>query len=112
MPVEYSPSWQIITNAKIPTSSGEPVTFRVPIGKLIYELAVQWGRIFVQWDGKEVALFSDSRGERLDYWSNRCLKIDEDSRKILLKGYEGPFDLKEVMKVYLRLQENFAGAGV
>lgn len=60
------------------------LTMCVPLGKLIYELAVQFGSISLAWNGSAVRLNCDSRGDSLEHWIHRELKIPtEDFLKLL-----------------------------
>lgn len=65
------------------------ITIGVPIGKLIYELAVEFGTIKVDWNKGLITLSCDSRGESLDHWLHRKLMIrDKDGFKNLKKIYQ------------------------
>ncbi|HEX3554529.1 MAG TPA: hypothetical protein VIA62_15005 [Thermoanaerobaculia bacterium] len=55
---------------------GEHLTMTVPVGKLIYEMAVQFGTIFVSANGTSVKLDCDTRGDSLEHWISRRLRID------------------------------------
>ncbi|HEX3554129.1 MAG TPA: hypothetical protein VIA62_12960 [Thermoanaerobaculia bacterium] len=56
----------------------------VPIGKLIYELAVQFGAISLSWNGNSIEVQCDSRGDSLEHWLQRELIIrPQDLRKLL-----------------------------
>lgn len=65
------------------------ITIGVPIGKLIYEFAVEFGTIKVSWDRGEATISCDSRGESLDYWLHKKLMIrDKDGFKKLIKNHQ------------------------
>jgi DNA-binding protein len=55
---------------------GERLTMAVPVGKLIYEMAVQFGTLFVSSNGTSVRLDCDTRGDSLEHWISRRLRID------------------------------------
>jgi len=92
------------------TIEGEAITIRVPIGKLIYELAVQFGTIKIRWNNEEIKIQCDTKGETLDNWICRRLRIEqEDLDKLIPDEYSGVFDLNEVSKIWYKLTENFVG---
>jgi hypothetical protein len=74
----------------------------VPLGKLIYELVVQYGQIRVSWSTNEISLECDSKGEVLDHWVNRDLRIaNRDLRKLLdVYNISGKFSLGKVCEVW------------
>ncbi len=59
----------------------------LPVGKLIYELAVQFGSIFLSWNGSSIQVRCDSRGDSLEHWLQRELVID-------------PLDLRKLFALY------------
>lgn len=63
------------------------LTMCVPLGKLIYELAVQFGSISLSWNGNSVRLGCDSRGDSLEHWIHRELKIPAGDFMKLLALY-------------------------
>lgn len=67
---------------------GQHLPLSLPIGKLIYELAVQFGTIFLSWNGTSVQVRCDSRGDSLEHWLQRDLMIE-------------PFDLRKLQALYL-----------
>lgn len=94
----------------IKTKDEEELTINVPLGKLIYEIAVQFGTIKIKWDKKEISVQCDARGETLDYWICRSLMINQrDFNKILSRDYTGIFDLNKTTNVWNELNENLIG---
>lgn len=110
-PREFTGDTNAIRCASIEVDHGDPVILKVPIGRLLFELAVQWRTIFVEFDGQKVMLVSDSRGDRLENWLNRRLLIKDDSYKSLSEGYEGLFGTLKTRKKWMKLQEMFTGFG-
>jgi len=95
---------------KINTKGGETIEFRVPIGKLIYEMAVEFGNIRVKFGDKEIKIRCDSRGETLDYWICRSLRIkQEDFNKLLSEEFIGIFDLNIVANTWKKLINRLVG---
>ncbi|MEM2960555.1 MAG: hypothetical protein QW385_00530 [Thermoproteota archaeon] len=87
------------------------ITIDVPVGKLIYELAVQFGSIIVCWNNSRVEIACDEKGESLDLWTFRNLSISKNSLETLLKDYDGVgrFFLPHVIKVWNELNRNLYG---
>ncbi|NIO21900.1 MAG: hypothetical protein GTN76_14510, partial [Candidatus Aenigmarchaeota archaeon] len=87
------------------------VFITVPLGKLIYELAVQFGNINIRWDNTSVRLHCDGRGDTLDHWLHRDLRIykqDFDTLKFPYVQY-GKFSLKSVRKVWKDMEKSLMG---
>ena len=80
----------------------ESFKLSVPIGKLIYELAVQFGKIKIDWGDKNkyVVISCDVLGESLDHWIYRDLIIDENSLKNLYDLYGDNISLEKVKDVW------------
>ncbi len=92
------------------TRGGEEIDISVPLGRLIYEIAVQFGTIKVKWADKEISIDCDKKGETLDNWIYRCLQIGrKDFNTLLPEDYTGVFDLNTVEKIWNNLAENFMG---
>ena len=89
----------------------EIVTISIPFGKLIYELAIEFEAISVGWDNDEVRLECDSRGESLDHWVNRDLRINRRDLEKLVGNYNayGKFSLTHVSNMWRELGENLMG---
>jgi hypothetical protein len=54
------------------TPSEASIRMAVPFGKLLYELAVQFGSIRITWGRQKVQLHCDEKGESLDHWLPRA----------------------------------------
>jgi len=78
----------------------------VPLGKLIYELCVEFGQIEVKWKKGQIRMSCDRKGELLEHWLNRCFSIPANHARILHKGYSGNIGLERVGEVWGRLGEN------
>jgi cold shock CspA family protein len=96
---------------EIPVGPGERITIDVPLGKLIYELAVQFGSIKICWDGGEIRVKCDMKGESLDHWVFRELFIEKEDLQKLLENYEdtGKFLLSRIISVWNRLRRQLYG---
>jgi DNA-binding protein Alba len=81
--------------------SGE-IIFGVPLGKLIYELAVGFGTINVRYNNEEIKIRCDGKGESLDYWLFKDLMIRHEDLQKLLNNYEkvGKFSLDKIKDLW------------
>ena len=81
------------------------VEIDVPLGKLIYELAVEFGEIGINWGKEEIRLRCDLFGESLDHWINRDLRISRGDIAKLTETYKnsGKFSLEKVRRKWRRL---------
>lgn len=64
------------------------LSMSLPIGKLIYELAVQFGSIFLSWNSNSIQVRCDGRGDSLEHWLQRDLIIDPLDIKKMLPSYQ------------------------
>ncbi len=89
------------------------ITLIVPIGKLIYELAVEFSSIKISWDAtEEIEIACDAIGESLDPWLYRALIIGTRKHlRKLLRNYAsvGKFPLDKIKKVWGELAERMTG---
>ena len=105
-----TPPWHAATGGlnkkiKLPKTSTEPEQFilSVPIGKLIYELAVQFGSIKITWGTEQIKIACDTNAETLDHWIHRELEfVDQRHLKKLLEVYSsvGRFAPSHIVNVY------------
>ena len=99
----------------IDTSTPKKGTIRlsVPLGALIYELAVARGEVRIYWEikgeerGKYIDLAVDSRGNRLDNYLDRILFINDVQKQILLSNYKG-IPLSKIEAIGKELQTFFS----
>ncbi len=78
---------------------------RVPIGKLVYEMAVQFRPLTVMQGSAKVELRCDGKGEKIDYWVCRNLEMEEQGFKRLRSDYGGKFSLGKVTETWHRIGE-------
>ncbi len=98
----------------IDTSTQKKSTIRlsVPLGALIYELAIARGEVRIYWEikgeerGKYIDLAVDSRGDRLENYLDRVLFIDDVQKQILLSNYKG-IPLSKIEKIYNEILVTF-----
>jgi hypothetical protein len=78
------------------------ITLGVPIGKLIYELAVGLGTIKVRTPEEEIKVRCDGKGESLDHWLFKDLMIRNEDMQKLLDNYKtiGKFSLEQIKDVW------------
>lgn len=66
----------------------ERLSLNIPFGKLLYELAVQFGSVVVGARSTSIRLDCDLRGESLEHWSHRDLRIQLPDLRRLLELYK------------------------
>jgi hypothetical protein len=89
------------------TIKDTPVKLKVPVGKLIYEMAVEFGTISIEdKTGKKVTLECDRLGRTLDGWFYRRLEIKNKDYNILLRKYKGKFNLKIALDIWNKLKKS------
>ena len=88
---------------------GDEVVVTVPIGKLIYEMAVQFRSITIRRGDRELEMKCDGKGERIDYWVYRNLQVDREGFEQLQMDYRGKFSLKRVRDVWARSMAELVG---
>jgi len=81
----------------------------VPIGKLIYEMAVQFRSITIRRGDRELEMKCDGKGERIDYWVYRNLQVEREGFEQLQIDYRGKFSLKRVRDVWARSMAELVG---
>jgi hypothetical protein len=87
----------------------------VPLGRVIYELAVEFGRIAIEaprWGRIEVVC--DAKGESLDHWLQREIIMAHADFKKLLEVYErrGGVSLGKVSKIWNETTELMSGSEI
>ena len=108
-PSSYYENHTEVEAYKIRGKDKEVITMQVPIGKLIYEMAVQFGTIKIRHKDEEIKIQCDTKGETLDYWIYRNLRIERGDFNMLLNDYAGGFPLKKVTDLWNRLIQKFTG---
>jgi len=85
---------------------GKRITMGIPIGKLVYEMAVQFGTVKIkpvpdgapQRGDTEIEMQCDAKGESPDNWVYRRLLISAESFANLKNRYGGTLDLNAVRR--------------
>lgn len=67
---------------------GERLAMNIPLGKLVYEMAVQFGSVFVSANGDSVRLDCDTRGDSLEQWMSRGLRMAPQDLAKLTARYQ------------------------
>jgi len=81
----------------------------VPLGKLIYELAVQFGLIKIPTEFGEIVIVCDQKGETLDHWIFRDLWFTNGLESLVdFYKKEGRISLGHVRDVWRQLVEREA----
>lgn len=78
----------------------------IPIGTLLYELAVDFGKLYMHIDdSKVVKLECDLKGKSLTPWIRKQLRISKYDLSTLIDEYPGKFDLFKVQEFYRGVAE-------
>ena len=98
-------------------SGADEFTIPVPLGKLIYELSVQFGSIRIGFENsdnsdRKIEISCDRKGEILDHWVNKNLMIRRMDAEELLKNYNGRFSLNYVREMWGSLNENLVNIDI
>lgn len=105
------PPWQAARQSmeppRVTSNAGEePISFVVPVGKLLYELAVEFGMIKIHWDKGEMSVTCDAKGESLDHWLFRRLRfLNARALETLFRDYAkaGGLSFSLVMRAWREL---------
>ena len=90
----------------------EPTYLTVPVGKLIYELAVQFQTIGIEGGEHRIEPGCDFIGESLSHWVNRGLWIEKWDLGKLVSNYDkgSRYSLERVYKVWADLNKDLMGS--
>lgn len=81
-----------------------PLRLHAPLGKVLYELAVQFHTIHIGWaDNQEgIRMECDSRGESLDPWLKRQLRMSSNDLRRVCEVYKktGKLALSQVCDMW------------
>ena len=108
------PPWQSIRGTIRPPAipckgESKELLLEVPLGKLIYELAVQFGLIKIPTEFGEIVIVCDQKGETLDHWIFRDLWFTNGLESLVdFYKKEGRISLKHVSSVWRQLVEREA----
>jgi hypothetical protein len=73
----------------------------IPLGKLIYELLVDFGDLYLHLnDGSVIKLACDDLGQSLESWIRKVIKIPKSDFDKLIQLYKGKFNLEKVQAFY------------
>ena len=78
----------------------------IPIGKIIYEMATEFGNIEISNGLKSIKIHCEELGKNLDYWFSRKLMIGGSDLNFLLKEYKGVFPLSKALNLWININEN------
>ena len=87
---EHSP---LVPNCDNLNEDGKQLTLNVPLGNIIYEMAVSFGEIIISCDGQSPSIECDRKGEDIGHWVHKQLRIPKEDLTPLLKNYSGKFHL-------------------
>lgn len=87
--------------------SGKQLNMNVPLGNIIYELAVSFGEIIISCGSQSPSIECDRKGEDIGRWVHKQLRISKDELKTLLKSYSGRFNLAKVENLNKSIIDRF-----
>ena len=82
---------------------------RVPIGKLVYDMAVEFRPLTIRPGDQNVTVKCDPKGEMIDRWVHKNLEIEEEGLERLQGDYQGKFGLKKVRRTWKKLTRELVG---
>jgi DNA-binding protein len=82
-------------------------TLNVPLGNIIYEMAVSFGEIIISCDGQSPSIECDRRGADIGHWVHKQLRISKEDLTPLLKNYSGRFNLERAADLNKKIIERF-----
>jgi hypothetical protein len=81
--------------------------FDVPVGKIIYEMAVHFDPIVISQGNMNLTLRTDHTGEKLEHWINRTLYVERVDASWLDRAYFGELDLSSATRLWLDVSNRF-----
>ena len=79
----------------------------VPIGSLIYELAVSFEGIFLKFGNHVIEFKCDTKGDYLGRWMRKQLRIEKSYLQELIQDYDGAFDLQKSYEIFDFISSNY-----
>jgi len=86
---------------------GKQIMLNVPIGNLIYELAISFGEIIISFGEQSPSVECDRKGDDIGCWVHKQLRISNDDLSRLLKNYTGKFNLGKVYNLHKKVTDRF-----
>ncbi len=113
----YMPYMNLVTQSsstfvppRLPINKKEEenqLTIDVPIGNIIYEMAVSFGEIIISCGKLSPSIECDRRGDDIGRWVRRQLRIAKEDLTVLLKSYTGKFSLKKAANLHNTISSRF-----
>lgn len=95
---------QVISPARLQSEEGDELLNVTPsIGSVIYELCVSHQEIMITAGDIGFTLACDGKGESMDYWLRKNLRMDRHTLEALLSQYEGRFNLRAIAGLWKKL---------
>lgn len=83
------------------------LTLNVPLGNIIYELAVSFGEIIVSCGDYSPSIECDCKGSDISHWVHKQLKITGEDLEELLRKYKGKYNLAKVENMNKEITKRF-----
>jgi hypothetical protein len=87
----------------------EEMRMRVPIGKLVYDMAVEFRPLTIRRGDQDIKVKCDPKGEMIDHWVHKNLEIEREGLERLQGDYQGKFGLRRVRRTWRRLTRELVG---
>lgn len=95
------------SNSKKLNEDDRQLTLNVPLGNIIYEMAVSFGEIIISCDGQSPSIECDRRGADLGHWVHKQLRIKKEELIPLLKNYTGRLHLGRAADLNINILKGF-----
>jgi len=86
-----------------------PLSMDIPLGSVLYELAVSFGEIILKNGPYTISLKCDRKGESLMPWVKKQLWTNSDELDELVKYYNGRYNLNECYELFETLSSRIDG---
>lgn len=102
-------SREVFGSSRIHGDKGEVIGTGIFLSDILYELAVHLGSISISQGDIHIDVRCDTKGEKLDYWVYKSLRIEEKDFDKLKAAYKGIVDLEHAIHVWNKLADRFIG---
>ena len=80
---------------------------KVPLGNIIYEMAVSFGEIVIACGDHTPSIMCDRKGRDIGRWVQKQLIMKKDDLTMLLENYTGRFSLKKASRLLKKINKRF-----
>ncbi|MGD2093196.1 MAG: ribonuclease P subunit p25 family protein [Candidatus Aminicenantes bacterium] len=105
-PKNYAPFNPIQIPGKVEEGQKQ-LSINVPLGSIIYELAVSFGEIIISCGKQSPSIECDRKGADIGRWVRKQLRISRRELEVLLKNYPGKFNLEKAANLHSTITNRF-----